>query len=251
MGKDTVQKILADHGIDRVLAEEGGRTSRGSIRLMQTYAAFLNELGTSADLKEIEAFWVGRVKTHFSAKPFVLRFDASKSLRAILQNLIEQAEQRQRTGSGTKYVGTVMQHLVGAKLDLILGGITHHGASTADEGTGRSADFLMGDVAIHVTTSPTEALLRKCVRNLEASLRPLILTTERGTILAQSYAEQAGVVDRVDVLEVQQFIAGNVFEHGKFELEGRRDWAAKLLEKYNEVVSNCETDPSLRIDLGK
>lgn len=31
LGKGRVQNILKDHGITRVLAEEGGRTSRGSL----------------------------------------------------------------------------------------------------------------------------------------------------------------------------------------------------------------------------
>ena len=44
LGRGAVQTILADHGIDRVLAEEGGRTSRGSIQKMRAYVDFLNEL---------------------------------------------------------------------------------------------------------------------------------------------------------------------------------------------------------------
>lgn len=38
----TVQSILADHGITRVLSEEGGRTSRGSISRMRGYVDLLN-----------------------------------------------------------------------------------------------------------------------------------------------------------------------------------------------------------------
>jgi len=32
LGRGAVQAILAEHGINRILAEEGGRTSRGSIQ---------------------------------------------------------------------------------------------------------------------------------------------------------------------------------------------------------------------------
>ena len=45
--KYRIQRILADHGITRVLAEEGGRTSRGSVGLMQKYVEFLNFSGYS------------------------------------------------------------------------------------------------------------------------------------------------------------------------------------------------------------
>lgn len=41
LSKAAVQSILADHGIVKVLAAEGGRTSRGSIKNMEDYVAFL------------------------------------------------------------------------------------------------------------------------------------------------------------------------------------------------------------------
>ena len=44
LGKAAVQKILGEHGITRVLAEEGGRTSRGGMRLMEAYLAEANAL---------------------------------------------------------------------------------------------------------------------------------------------------------------------------------------------------------------
>jgi len=44
LSKDNVQSILADYGISQILAEEGGRTSRGSIAIMQQYVLFLNKL---------------------------------------------------------------------------------------------------------------------------------------------------------------------------------------------------------------
>lgn len=253
LGKSSVQAILKSHGIDRVLAEEAGRTSRGSIRKMRDYVELLNQLHAQkiADLQVIEAWWIERVREFFRGKPFVLRFDSSKSLRSIIRDLLEQAEKRQREATGTMYVGTVMQHLVGAKLDLVLGGIDHHGASDADAVTGRDADFLMGDVAIHVTTSTGEALIRKCQRNLESSLRPLIVTTTKKISVAQGLAEEAGIADRIDVLDAEQFIAGNLYEHGRFELKGWRDTAKRMIEKYNQLVEDCEGDPSLCINFGK
>jgi hypothetical protein len=253
LGKANVQAILKDYGIEKVLAEEGGRTSRGSIWNMRACVELLNALHAEklADLKAIEAWWIERVRAFFQGKPFILRFDSSKSLRSILRDLLDQADKRQRAATGTMYVGIVMQHLVGAKLDLVCGKVTHHGASVADEGSGRDADFLMGDVAIHVTTATGEALIRKCKRNLDSSLRPLIVTTTKGLSAAQVFAEQAGIADRIDVLDAEQFLASNLYEHGRFELKGRRETAERLIAKYNEIVDACEGDPSLLIHLGK
>ena len=46
LSKGAVQAILKDYDIIRVLAEEGGSTSRGSLGNMQEYVAFLNRLHT-------------------------------------------------------------------------------------------------------------------------------------------------------------------------------------------------------------
>ncbi len=71
-----------------------------------------------------------------------------------------------------------MQHLVGAKLSLLLGDekVQRFGFSVADEVSGRGGDFVIGDIAMHVTTMPGEALMRKCKANLEAGIRPVIVT---------------------------------------------------------------------------
>jgi len=76
----------------------------------------------------------------------------------------------------------MLQHLVGAKLDLVLGNgkIEHHGFSVADQSTERRGDYEVEGVAIHVTTHPSEALVRKCAANLQAGLKPVIVTIGDG-----------------------------------------------------------------------
>lgn len=254
LGGGAVQAILRDHGIGRVLAQEGGRTSRGSIDKMRRYVALLNDLHVAgfADLPAIERWWIERVREHFASRPFKLRLDASKSLRAIVRDLLDQALDREREMHGTRFAGAVLQHLVGAKLALALPDheIDHHGATVADSPTNRGGDFLLGDVAIHVTTAPTEALVQKCFRNLEHGLRPLIVTIGRGSALAEGLLLNAGLEGRVDVFEAEQFVATNVYELSRFSADERRVTVEQLLDQYNAIVSACETDPSLRITLG-
>jgi len=254
LGKSGVQAILRDHSITRVLSEEGGRTSRGTPKIMRAYAEFLNKLSTkdSIDLNTIEKWWVDRVREHFAAKPFVLRFDPAKSIRTIVGDLLAQAQKRQAEAGGTMFAGTVLQHLVGAKLDLLLGGaIEHHGASVADRPSGRGADFLIGDVAMHVTVTPGEGLVRKCERNLQSGLRPVIVTILKGVPIASGLADQSGVADRIDIFEAEQFLAGNLYELGKFAAKGRLATAKQLIERYNAIVAECESDPSLRVNMGE
>lgn len=250
LGKSAVQAILADYGIQQVLAEEGGRTSRGSIGNMRSYVAFLNDLNPTKDeLLEIESLWVGHVKAFFASKPFRLHFDLSKSMNAIVKDLLLQAEKRQKEAQGLTIVGTVLQHLVGAKLDILTDGkVTHHGANVADQQSGRSSDFLLDDVAIHVTTFPGEAVMRKCKQNLDGGLRPVLMTVREKIQIAQANAEQAGILDRLDIFDAEQFLAGNIYELGKFSKDKREVTARKIIEKYNDLIRDYETDPSLRIE---
>lgn len=254
LGKGAVQRILKDYGITQVLAEEGGRTSRGGIGIMRAYVAFLNGLHirkTSA-LEEIEAWWIERVREHFSAKPFRLRFDPAKSFQAIIQDLLALTKKRQQESSGTMYQGAVLQHLVGAKLELALPEIqiVHNGFSVADAVSERSGDFVIDDSIIHITTSPGEAVIQKCQRNIEAGAKPIILTIADGVSVAKGLAGNAGLAGRIDIMDAEQFLAANLHELAFFKTSNRLTTLEKLVETYNRIVSENETDPSLRIELG-
>lgn len=48
LSKGAVQAILADYGVARVLAEEGGRTSRGSLGNIRNFLNFLNRLNAQS-----------------------------------------------------------------------------------------------------------------------------------------------------------------------------------------------------------
>jgi len=253
LGKAAVQNILKEYGEARVLAEEGGRTSRGSIGCMESYVAFLGELSALglADMDFIEEWWVGRVRKYFEGKPFRLKVDQSKSIKAMLQDLLEQAQKRQQKIQGATCVGAMYQHLVGAALDLVLGdgGVAHHGFSVADASTRRQGDFIIDDAAIHVTTSPTEALIRKCVSNIEDGLRAMIITSKVGSGAAEVLCANAGIQSRVDVFEIEQFMAGVIYELSGFSRVFHKPTIRELVAAYNEIVETCETDPSLRIEL--
>lgn len=247
---EAVRKILKDHGIERTLSEEGGRTSRGNMGRVRAYTGVLNALWQEGalSLDDVEGFWIERVLAYFASKPFVFKLDPSKSLRFCVRQLIDQSIARQREVSGTMYAGAMMQHLVGAKLDLVVEEkIEHHGFSTADAPSNRSGDFSVGDVAIHVTTAPTEALIRKCQRNLESGLRPLIVTTEDGLGGAKAHAKQAAIEERIDVIEIEQFVAANLYERSGFDRSKRPTTVQELVSRYNEIVAACESDPSLKI----
>lgn len=253
LGKAGVQKILVAYGINKLLAEEGGRTSRGSLGLMEAYVAVLNELhrGHAADLNEAMAWWIDKVRAYFASEGPKFHFDTGKSLRANIEDLLEQAHEVQANAGGTNYVGAMLQHLVGAKLDLVLGEgkLQHHGFSVADKPTERKGDFQVEAVAIHVTTHPSEALVRKCADNLKGGLKPVILTVGDGVSGAAFLLKNSELADRVDVLDVCQFLTANVYERSLFNAAACKITLSRLLERYNQIIASCENDPSLRVRL--
>lgn len=254
LGKSSVQKILASYGISKILAEEGGRTSRGSLGNIRGFLDYLNTLNEQSVLETaaIEAWWVEQAKAFFNARPFSLRFEAGMSLRVVIRNLLAQAKKRQDEAAGTKFVGAMLQHLVGAKLALALPDqtIEHNGFSVADAPGGRSGDFEIGSASIHVTTAPGEAVLRKCADNLHAGRQPIIVTVHEMLPAADAFAQAIGIFEKVDVLDAEQFIVANLHELGAFKGDQRRLSVEALVDKYNEIVDAHETDPGLTISKG-
>ena len=251
LGRGAVQKILADYGITKVLAEEAGRTSRGSPSVMRSYVVLLNELHEMGltDLSQPEQFWAQRVKEFFDAKPFSLRYDLAWSMRTMIRELLVLASKRQRESKGATIVGTMLQHLVGAKLQLALPElrIAHHGAATADAVSGRAGDFILDQTAIHITTAPSEALVRKCQRNIDSGMRAVIITTSKGLAAAESQVEVQGLSGRIDVFDAEQFLASNLLELSLFESARQKETVEQFIATYNQIIDDCETDPSLKI----
>ena len=254
LGYAAVRSILADFGVTAVLAKEGGRTNRGSLGLMEQYVAALNAAfkeQDSFDLFAVMAWWVGKVKLHLASEGPLFRFDPSKSIAANVTDLFEQVTAIQENSGGTQYVGAMLQHLVGAKLDIVLGPsvVAHHGASVNDQSTGRQADFEANGAAIHVTTQPSEALIQKAVANLKAGLRPVIVTWGDGVRGAEYLLSATDGRGRVDVVDAIQFLTVNIYERSLFRVGDYKATLSAILHRYNEIVSMCETDPALKFRL--
>ena len=90
LGGGAVRKILKEHGIERVLSDEGGRTSRGNMGRLRAYLDVLNALwrDNALDLDEAEKFWVSRVRAYFDSQPFTFKLDPVKSLRQAVRHTI-------------------------------------------------------------------------------------------------------------------------------------------------------------------
>lgn len=247
-----IKRILKKHEIHRVLSSEGGRTSRGSIDNMRVYVSLLNKIAKSkkpVDFDFIEQWWIEKVCDYFRKEPFQLNDRGSDSVQTIVADLLKQATKRQSETPGSTYTGTMLQHLVGAKLGISQPdeNIEHHAASVADQPTGRHGDFLVGDSAIHVTTSPSDALGQKCADNLRQGKRPIIITLRDCYGAATQIARTYNIESSLEVFSVEQFVATNIQEWSGFQSSDRRKTLIELIERYNQLVNEHENDPSLLI----
>lgn len=246
-----VHKILKEYGEERHPGTEVGRTSRGTPMAATIYAEFLNSLHAEklADLAAIEQWWAERFTDYFNNKPFKLNYDRSRTMQAMFDDLLEQALKRQRESSGTSYQGAVLQHLVGAKLVLAMPQVkvVHHGFSVADSVSARSGDFVIDDTAIHCTTAPGELLLKKCTKNLQGGIRPIILTIGKKVNAAEVLAENENILGRVEIMDAVQFLSANLYELSLFQTSERDTTIEKLIAEYNKIIDDHEPDKSLKI----
>jgi Domain of unknown function (DUF4928) len=223
---------------------------------MEDYVVVLNMIHStygSINHVMLMLFWMKKVRAYFNATPIDLKVPSGRTLRHLIRSVIAAVRKREREVVGRTIMGTVLQHLVGAKLEIVLDGnsaeVAHHKASQSDVQTGRPGDFLVGDCALHVTTSPTEALVRKCVANLEAGLTPIIITLPEKAQAAEVMSENAGREDQIEILDFEPFMATNLLEMSLFDSKRRRPKAAELIERYNRIVEDVEQDPGLKIEL--
>jgi hypothetical protein len=66
--------------------------------------------------------------------------------------------------------------------------------------------------------------------------------------MAEGFVRNANLADRIDIFEIEQFVALNLYEIGRFALEGRKVAVKDLVARYNQIVSEVDTDPSLKIE---
>ena len=244
-----VRNILSRFGESRVLSREAGRTNRG---LMTNLAPLINALsnGNLERLREeqrnvafdaMQSFLVERARDIFNADLISFDYNPGTSSRDIVGTILRVAGERQKAGD-------VAEYLVGAKLALRFPDyeIRNSAASAADEQTYEQGDFQINDCVFHVTISPNLGHYDKCKQNLANGLRVFLLVPDNRLSGARQNAEQE-VGEGISVESIQSFVAQNIEELAAFASDRVARNIRLLLEKYNERISQVETDLSLRI----
>jgi hypothetical protein len=147
--------------------------------------------------------------------------------------------------------GKIEQHLVGAKLEQRLPGIeiSNHPGHAGDAQTGRSGDYTIGTTCFHITAAPSHAVVEKCAKNAQAGLHPVLLVPRDNVAKARHLAEDAAVFERVTILAIEDFIAGNIILLSSGNQQEFFAILQSIIKKYNRRLEEVETDLSLKIDL--
>lgn len=250
----TISKILEQHGETRVFTREGGRTSRGTIFLAAAFRDVLNNTQVNENepvdaalvSNQLEAFFTQCVRLdYFDKQRITVDLDYSKPVSSVVSDILKAAAER-----SDKPTGAVLQHLIGAKLQLRFPDVKigNDRANAADLHTDREGDFQVGTTAFHVTTAPMEKLITRCVENKRAGYRPVILTLESKVIAARQMADNVGMSEQIAVQAVETFIGNNIEEIAIYDGDKIREGLARLIRTYNARINTIEIDKSLMID---
>ncbi|CAI2473186.1 Uncharacterised protein [Serratia proteamaculans] len=250
----TISKILEQHGETRIFTREGGRTSRGTIFLAAAFRDVLNNtqvpgsdhIDAASVSTQLEAFFTQCVRLdYFDKQRITVDLDHTKPVSAVVSDILKAAAER-----SDKPTGAVLQHLIGAKLQLRFPDVEigTDRANAADLHTDREGDFQVGTTAFHVTTAPMEKLISRCVENKRAGYRPVILTLESKVIAARQMADNVGMSEQISVQAAETFIGNNIEEIAIYDGDKIREGLARLIRTYNKRIDAIEIDKSLMID---
>jgi hypothetical protein len=67
---------------------------------------------------------------------------------------------------------------------------------------------------------------------------------------AEEIARTIGIAERVEILDILQFVTMNLYELSLSKSIQRQVTIANLVARYNKIVEKCEADQSLQIKLG-
>src|SRR5205823_6138602 len=90
--------------------------------------------------------------------------------------------------------------------------VSNHPGHAADVQTGRFCDFAIGSSCYHVTATPTVAEVKKCARNIQRGLHPVLLVPRAMVSKSFHFAEAIGVDKQLSIGAIEDFIGENIVE---------------------------------------
>ena len=234
---------------------EAGRTSTGTKRAGLEIIQIINSFNKSVSGDQIikkgilaanylNSLIVKKLDEHASLGGIEVTYSPNETIGNFLSKIIH---------SNSSNPGAILQHLVGAKLELRFSGnpdviVEHNKSATADIQTNRKGDFDIGNSVIHVTKTPTLDHFRKSLANAKSGRTTYLLIPEDKMGLSDLSRDiDSDYKSKVNLFSVEQFLAQNIDEIGQFRKDISIRTLESLLLKYNELVEKYENDSSLKI----
>ena len=244
--------VLSRFGETRVYTKEGGRTNRGNhdyIRAMleairQDGFLKLNEDAQDKAIDKMQKLLYGVVRKHFDLVKVSFEIPQPLSPHACIRAILEAAESSSKQGP-------VAQQLVAAKLRLRFPSIEIPAfpVFAQDTQTGRKGDVVVNDTAIHVTIAPNENHYRACRKNVSESMLALLLVPSIKVDATRQFLAQTGPVNGIAVQGIEDFVAQNIGEIAEFNKGNLATALGRLLNEYNNIIDQHESDKSLMIEI--
>lgn len=244
--------ILNRFGETRVFTKEAGRTNRGNhdyIKAMldsirQDSFQKLNENAQHTAIDKMQELLYGVVKKHFDLDRVSFEIPQPLSPYACINAILEAAAHSSKQGP-------VAQQLVAAKLRLRFPDINilTFPVYAQDTQTGRKGDVVVNDTAVHVTVAPNESHYRACRKNVSESMLALLLVPAIKVDATRQFLAQTGPVDGIAVQGIEDFVAQNISEIAEFNKNKLAVSLGRLLDEYNTIIDQHESDKSLMIDI--
>lgn len=255
-----VQRILAEHGITRVLHRTAGRTNPGSLGLMNAYVTVLNGLHedgslTVHDMGILEEFWVGKVREHFARNPdesslirVRLPENGAASPSAILRGILAQADAMRRGTTGGVLDAAMRLLAVAAVTSEAVGDA--HIAVVEDAGRPSFApyDFRVSDTSFHVSSVPGEQVLERCRAERGRGRLPVVLTCQDGVVATRMMFRRANIQDGCEAFDLADWLATGLAREGRHSADGAAAALIRLIARYNDLVAATPALSAPRIE---
>ncbi len=178
-----------------------------------------------------------------SSQNYSIQIDPTKSLKNIFSQLIDIAVQRQSDNPSSMAADILVHYLVAAQLSITCPDkkIKQNKFLSTTEFRNRTEDFIIGDTVIHIAIFPTESLLYKCCINLAQKLKVLIITSASTIDIILKPAKDFGIADRIDIFEIEQYIATGILKHCTFTRSKHSTEIHHFLQTYNQIIEQTGT----------
>lgn len=252
-GGARVKKIIDRYGSHKdPYSSEGGRTNRGQLPASRAIYKLLTESGVgdlSLDERRSVADALQRhiyetlVKPYYEQQCLSIQVVQDESIGSVVSKLLDEARPR-------GFEAATAQHIVGAALAQarLIESDQIYATSASDESTARQGDFEIGDMVLHVTTSPGDKLMTKCRENLNQGQRPVIATTP--DLVQRTLKVLPGdIYRRVEVVSIPQYVASVLLTAAGVHKARQQRLLKDLLMTYNTHIESTETDRRARVKI--